>query len=78
MWDLVARPRIEAGPPALGAQSLSYWTTREVLGRDKVSDVGSIKHQRNAGRREEQDIPIRVKVVLPQIPPHWALVSSKL
>ena len=31
MRDLVPRPGIEPGPPALGAQSLSHWTTREVL-----------------------------------------------
>ena len=31
MWDLVPWPRLEPGPPALGAQSLSHWTTREVL-----------------------------------------------
>ena len=31
MWDLVPRPGIEPGPPALEAQSLSPWTTREVL-----------------------------------------------
>ena len=30
MWDLVPRPGIEPGPPALGAQSLSHWTAREV------------------------------------------------
>ena len=30
MWDLVPRPGIEPGPPALGVQSLSHWTTREV------------------------------------------------
>ena len=30
MWDLVPRPGIEPGPPALGMQSLSHWTTREV------------------------------------------------
>ena len=30
MWDLVPRPGIEPGPHALGAQSLSHWTTREV------------------------------------------------
>ena len=30
MWDLVPRPGIEPGPPALGAQSLSHWTTKEV------------------------------------------------
>ena len=26
-WDLVPRPRVKPGPPALGAQSLSHWTT---------------------------------------------------
>ena len=30
MWDLVPRPGIEPGSPALGAWSLSHWTTREV------------------------------------------------
>ena len=30
MWDLVPWPRIKPRPPALGAQSLSHWTTREV------------------------------------------------
>ena len=30
MWDLVPWPGIKLGPPALGAQSLSHWTTREV------------------------------------------------
>ena len=32
MRDLVPRPGIEPGPPALGAQSLTHWTTREVPG----------------------------------------------
>ena len=30
MWDLVPKPGIEPGPPALGARSLRHWTTREV------------------------------------------------
>ena len=30
MWDLVPSPGIEPGPPALEAQSLSLWTTKEV------------------------------------------------
>ena len=30
MWDLVLWPRIKLRPPALGVQSLSHWTTREV------------------------------------------------
>ena len=31
IWDLVPRPGIEPGPPALGAQNLTHWATREVL-----------------------------------------------
>ena len=31
MQDLVPQPGIEPGPPALGAWSLTHWTTREVL-----------------------------------------------
>ena len=30
IWDLVLCPGIKPRPPALGAQSLSHWTTREV------------------------------------------------
>ena len=30
MWDLVPWPGIKSGPHALGGQSLSHWTTREV------------------------------------------------
>ena len=30
MWDLLPCPGIERGPPALGAWSLSHWTTWEV------------------------------------------------
>ena len=30
IWDLVPRPGMEPRPPALGVQSLSKWTTREV------------------------------------------------
>lgn len=29
-WDLIPRPGLEPGPPALGAWSLIHWTTREV------------------------------------------------
>ena len=32
LWDLAPWPRMEpSGPSALGARSLSHWTTREVL-----------------------------------------------
>ena len=30
MWDRVPWPGIESRPPALGARSLTHWTTREV------------------------------------------------
>ena len=30
VWDLVPWPGIKTGPPALGAHSLSQWTTREI------------------------------------------------
>ena len=30
MWDLVPQPGIQPGPVALGAQSFSHWTTKEV------------------------------------------------
>ena len=30
IWDLVPQPGIKPGPPALGVQSLTHWTTREV------------------------------------------------
>ena len=29
-WDLVPRPGVELKSPALGAESLSHWTTKEV------------------------------------------------
>ena len=32
LWDLVPWPGIEPRPPALGAHSLSHWTTRKVPG----------------------------------------------
>ena len=32
MWVLVSQPGIKPGPPALGTQSLSHWTTWEVPG----------------------------------------------
>ena len=32
MWDAVLSPRLEPQPPALRAQSLGHWATREVPG----------------------------------------------
>ena len=31
MWDLISCPGIKPGPLVFGAQSLSHWTTREIL-----------------------------------------------
>ena len=31
MCNIVPRPGIELGPPTLGGQNLSHWTTKEVL-----------------------------------------------
>ena len=33
MQDLVPSPGFEPGPPALGARSLTQWTTKEVPGK---------------------------------------------
>ena len=30
VWDLVPWSKIEPGPPVLGSQSLSHWTSREI------------------------------------------------
>ena len=39
MWELVPRPGMVHGPSALGAWSLSHWTTREVPIHLKYSSV---------------------------------------
>ena len=31
LWDLIPRPEIEPVSPAVEAQNLNHWTTREVL-----------------------------------------------
>ena len=35
--DLVSQPGIKPGPPALGAWSLTHWTTREVPMVDAIT-----------------------------------------
>ena len=48
IWDLVSWPGIKPGSPALGAQSLSYWTTREILKclivKDEMGENNYWKH----------------------------------
>ena len=38
MRDLVPQPGLGPGPPALGAQSLNHWTTREVPGNVSLNE----------------------------------------
>ena len=38
MWNLCSQPETELPPPALKAQSLNHWTTREVLLSFKIGD----------------------------------------
>ena len=38
-WDLDPRPGIKPRPPALGALSLSHWTSREVPPVEHISDL---------------------------------------
>ena len=44
MWDLAPWPGIEPGPPALGAQSLSHWTTREVPISSFLRNLHTVLH----------------------------------
>ena len=48
MWDLVPQPEIEPGPPAMGAQSLTHWTTREVPRKYLVNES-----EKQPGRKAE-------------------------
>ena len=54
MWDLVPEPGMEPRPPRLGAQSLSYCTTREVppcqLQMKLINDLQTLFIQENKKR----------------------------
>ena len=63
MWDLAPRPGIEPGPPALGVQSPTHWTTREVPGisiLNRVPREGSTEKvtslQRPKGEKGESHV----------------------
>ena len=43
-WDLVPWPRIELRPPALGAQNLSHWITRETPKVIVVQSLSCVQH----------------------------------
>ena len=45
MRDLVPRPGIEPGPPALGVWSLTHWTTRGVPGEVALSKSSSVANE---------------------------------
>ena len=51
LWELVPRAGIEPGPPALGAQSLSSWTTRE------VPSFLILKGSKSAEKKREEKSP---------------------
>ena len=44
MWDLVSWPGIKPGPPALGAQSLNHWASKEVPYREVLKGSGMLLH----------------------------------
>ena len=46
-WDLVPWPRIDLGPPALGAQSLSHQATREVPASSGFDDHLNSENTKN-------------------------------
>ena len=57
MWDLVPWPGIEPGPPALGAWSLSHWTTREVPPKFTFTHTLSLIHRILNRVLEEHSFP---------------------
>ena len=74
MGDLVPWPGIEPGPPALGAGSLSHWTTREVpgssfldlvwLGSNSISVSKLFKLNKFADTQKNHIVNIKFKNVL--------------
>ena len=71
MWDLVPQPGIEPGSPALGARSLTHWTTREVprtsFGMDTVKEQEHfsiwVSEEAGSGRKE---VVLRMSLVRKQ------------
>ena len=70
MWDLVPQPGIEPWPPALGARSLTHWTTREVPGvswfefsqiRDLRPELGTREQVNDLGGGPRQREPEGVR-----------------
>ena len=59
MWDLVSWPEIEPRPPALGALSLSHWTTGEVLAASACASVSPLSHLNKIVVRWKQLIHVK-------------------
>ena len=80
MWDLVPWRGIEPGPPALGAGSLSHWTTREVpgssfvdliwLGSNSISVSKLSKLNKFADTQKNHIVSIKFKSVLHKFTRH--------
>lgn len=79
MWRFGKRRNLRAGktrPVKIAGRSRSNrWRVNVSEGGDEVSDMGAIK-QMSIGQREDWDLPIRRKVFLPHVTPHWATGSS--
>ena len=79
IWDLVLCPGIKPRPPALGAQSLSHWTTREVptLSRKHIRPIPSEGHSTTYLTRKYSSM---VKVIQKQGKspglPWWPVVKT--
>ena len=56
MWDLVPWSAIEPRPPALGARSLSHWTTTEVQGYSFCDTLITPIHSTSCGSAGEESV----------------------
>ena len=56
MWDLVPWSAIEPRPPALGARSLSHWTTTEVQGHSFCDTLITPIHGTSCGSAGEESV----------------------
>ena len=72
MWDLVSWPGIEPKRPALGAWTLSHWTTREGPGSDLWNHLSEDLLQTCSGsplpERNQGPISASIPNLLPLIP----------
>ena len=70
VWDLAPWPGIEPGPPALAAECLSHWTTREVPRVGALNDYPAAMFQHpSSNQLQTQGGP-------PPFGDHWALCQK--